>query len=34
MKAYKCTICNFSENLKSDLKRHLNTKKHKNNVKI
>ena len=33
MKAYKCIICNFSANLKSDLKRHLNTKKHKNKEK-
>jgi len=33
MKAYNCDICNFSSNLKSDLKRHLITKKHKNNEK-
>ena len=33
MKAYNCEICNFSSNLKSDLKRHLNTKKHINNAK-
>jgi hypothetical protein len=31
MKAYNCECCNFSSNLKSDLKRHLNTNKHKNN---
>lgn len=33
MKAYNCEICNFSSNLNSDLKRHLNTNKHKNNEK-
>ena len=33
MKAYICTNCNFSANLNSDLKRHLNTQKHKKKVK-
>ena len=32
MVIYKCLICNFSSKLKTDYKRHLNTKKHKNNV--
>ena len=32
MIVYKCLICNFSSTLKSNYKRHLNTKKHKNNV--
>ena len=33
MNTYKCKLCNFSSNLKSDMKRHLNTKKHINNIK-
>ena len=31
MTTYKCIICNFRSTLKSDLKRHLNTKKHNKN---
>ena len=32
MPLYKCVLCNFSSKLKTDYKRHLETKKHKNNV--
>ena len=33
MKEYTCQICNFKSNLKSNYKRHLNTKKHQNKEK-
>ena len=33
MVVYDCEICNFSSKFKNDLNRHLNTKKHINNVK-
>ena len=31
MPSYDCLLCNFSTNLKSNYKRHINTLKHKNN---
>ena len=33
MERYKCSLCSFSSNLKSNFKRHLNTKKHQKNHK-
>ena len=32
MVLYKCLLCNYSSNIKSHYNRHLNSKKHKNNI--
>ena len=33
MVKYKCELCNFSSKYKNDLSRHINTKKHANNLR-